>query len=484
MSLWVALGAAGLIVLCVDVLVLAALILSWRTAKEVAGPASSASRSRRRRWRRGIARLGLVAVALIPLALLNGRLLGAPFQTGPYANAYTYDARRSIPDARSVYDQGCPAQQNVLTLIVHSADVVQDTVEADAALCVGKQTFRQLWLWAGAKRAFPYGIMGSVSESVRRATFGIVYDGIHPAQTWVGQASIGQLITPPRFNASNPGLQSAVLEPVYLGRVALELVGNAGDYPLDVYSAYGTWSLVIPNGMFLGNSGDSTLTDVPVTTRILTSPGGAELNWRSDVWPNYATSPYVTLEANRSFSNLLFIIVLILLPLLLFIGVLLTFRRSVAKQIVEDARLLAGLLVGVGTFLLAVFPIRAVLVPPDVSRLTIVDYCLGTEMAVIVAGTLWLALAVNESSATGSASAPAREALLSGESKESPSEMAENASSRHPKQENATTMTGGGRSRTDGPAREDASRIRLRSWMPGRSRQRRLSDMPSDGDNG
>jgi hypothetical protein len=431
-----------------------------------------------------IARVGLVAVAIIPLALLNDRLLGAPFQTGPYAGAYTYDARRSIPDARSVYDQGCPAQQNVLTLIVHNTDVVQDTVEADAALCVGNQTLRQLWLWASAKQAFPHGITESVSKVVRRATFGVVYQGIHPAQTWVGQVSIRQIITPPRFNVNGP-FQTSVHEPVYLGRFPLELVGNAGDYPLDVYSAYGNWSLVIPNEMFLGNSGDSTLPDVPVAARVLTSPGGAELNWHSDLTyvPN-SIPTYVTVAANRSFSNLLFILVLLLLPLLLFMGVLWTFRRSVAKQSVEDARLLAGLLVGVGTFLLAVFPIRAVLVPPDVSRLTIVDYCLGTEMAVIVAGTLWLALAVNESSAAESASAPSREAPLSSESKESSSGVAGNASSHHPNREDATTMADEGPLRTDGAAREDASRMRLRSWMAGRSRQRRSSDKPSGGDTG
>jgi len=58
------------------------------------------------------------------------------------------------------------------------------------------------------------------------------------------------------------------------------------------------------------------------------------------------------------------------------------------------SRTLPGeLLIGLGAFVLVVLPIRAVLVPSDVSGLTVVDYALGAEMAVMVVITLMLALA-------------------------------------------------------------------------------------------
>jgi hypothetical protein len=51
------------------------------------------------------------------------------------------------------------------------------------------------------------------------------------------------------------------------------------------------------------------------------------------------------------------------------------------------------LLVGVGAFLLALIPVRAVLVPAEISQITVTDYILGTEMAVMVAASLILVLA-------------------------------------------------------------------------------------------
>jgi hypothetical protein len=51
-------------------------------------------------------------------------------------------------------------------------------------------------------------------------------------------------------------------------------------------------------------------------------------------------------------------------------------------------RLEAGLLAGVAAFLIAILPIRAVLVPAYLNGLTLVDYALGTEMAVMVAATI------------------------------------------------------------------------------------------------
>ena len=55
------------------------------------------------------------------------------------------------------------------------------------------------------------------------------------------------------------------------------------------------------------------------------------------------------------------------------------------------AGLRADYFVLVGAFLLAILPVRVVLVPTDVSGLTLVDYVLGAEMSLIVSATLLVA---------------------------------------------------------------------------------------------
>jgi hypothetical protein len=53
----------------------------------------------------------------------------------------------------------------------------------------------------------------------------------------------------------------------------------------------------------------------------------------------------------------------------------------------------ATLITGVAAFLIAMLPIREVLVPSELSGFTFVDYAIGTEMAVMVAATLVVARA-------------------------------------------------------------------------------------------
>jgi hypothetical protein len=48
----------------------------------------------------------------------------------------------------------------------------------------------------------------------------------------------------------------------------------------------------------------------------------------------------------------------------------------------------AGLIAGAGGFLIALLPIREVLVAAEISGFTLVDFALGAEIAVMVAATL------------------------------------------------------------------------------------------------
>lgn len=80
---------------------------------------------------------------------------------------------------------------------------------------------------------------------------------------------------------------------------------------------------------------------------------------------------------------MLFVVCLIGIPLLL-IG-LLGLRLSAGTQRSTDG------LVGVIAITLAILPIRAVLVPGDMSSLMLVDFALAGEMAALAFGTVvWL----------------------------------------------------------------------------------------------
>ena len=62
---------------------------------------------------------------------------------------------------------------------------------------------------------------------------------------------------------------------------------------------------------------------------------------------------------------------------------------------------------------MAVIPVRAVLVPSDISQTTVIDYILGTEMAVMVASSLMIVVAGSIRPAASSIAKP--EILPAGE---------------------------------------------------------------------
>lgn len=88
----------------------------------------------------------------------------------------------------------------------------------------------------------------------------------------------------------------------------------------------------------------------------------------------------VALRFNRSGITRAFIVTIAVIPLIL--GILLCtllFAANSSHPMVPDG------LAGVAAVLLAILPIRFVLVPPEVSELTLVDYWLGLVMAMLAA---------------------------------------------------------------------------------------------------
>ena len=120
---------------------------------------------------------------------------------------------------------------------------------------------------------------------------------------------------------------------------------------------------------------------------VTATPDADNIAWR---WGEQQ-GPGDIIQANRILTVKVFVLLIAMLPLVLFGGLLILLRQLMADP--NRERFPVELLVGVGVFLLAIIPIRAVLVPSDITQTTMVDYILGTEMAVIISSSLMIVLA-------------------------------------------------------------------------------------------
>jgi hypothetical protein len=141
-----------------------------------------------------------------------------------------------------------------------------------------------------------------------------------------------------------------------------------------------------PAGTYIMDKG-SIRTAYIISPMVAATPNAGNLTWH---WGQVQSIGDV-IKANRALSTQVFVSLIATLPLLLFVG-LLALVRPIANN-PEQRRFPAELLVGVGAFLLAVIPVRTVLVPAEISQLTVVDYILGTEMTVMVAASLMIVFA-------------------------------------------------------------------------------------------
>jgi hypothetical protein len=174
--------------------------------------------------------------------------------------------------------------------------------------------------------------------------------------------------------------------PVNIGTIAIPFLGNATNYPFDNYSATGNWFVTPPTGMVV-RSKESIRFVYIISPTVAATPDAGNLTWRWGSLPSIGD----VIEANRTLSTQVFVSLIAVLPLLLFVGLLAAVWPITNNP--ERHRFPAELLVAVGAFLLAVIPVRTVLVPAEISQLTIVDYILGTEMAVMVAVSLMIVFA-------------------------------------------------------------------------------------------
>lgn len=317
----------------------------------------------------------LIGIALVPLGFLDSLLIGAPFRTE------TYNGLESASNSQLENRIGCPDPGGVeLTLTIRSLDSAQDTANADIALCVGDQVLRNLTIEATGARPFSNGLDPSrVNTSFLRSAFHVSYDGSTPETSLNLRVSIESIL-----DQKDP---SGLRGPVDLGVISIPVFGNVVSYPFDSYSTSGLWVVSPPAGMEVISSGSIRFNWTPAPLEVAATPDAGNLAWH---W-GYVQSVGDVIEANRIPSIEFFVFLVAGLPLLLFVGLLALVWPILNNP--DRRRFPAELLVGVGAFLLAMIPVRAVLVPAEISQITVTDYILGTEMAVMVAASLIIVLA-------------------------------------------------------------------------------------------
>jgi hypothetical protein len=360
------------------VVLLGILGYSWVIADQVMIRAMSIPSSkvaRDVRWYRQLVyRIFLIGIAAVPAVILGNMLISVPFQT------LTYGGLNGAKNPALENLEGCSEGGVDLLITMRGLDTAQDTAEADISLCVGDQVLRNLTLDGSLARPLSKGPLESrPGAAFLESKFSVSYLGSTPEESLTRTVSIGSILN----QANSDGIQG----PVDLGPITIPLVGSAMGYPLDSYSSSGIWTVSLPSNMRVVTGRSIQFSWAPAPIEVAALPDADNISWQ---W-GYVHTLGDVLQASRVSSLRYFVLLVAGLPLLLFIGLL-----ALVRPIVNDAsrrRFPAELLVGVGAFLLAIIPIRTVLVPSDISQITVTDYILGTEMTVMVASSLMIVLA-------------------------------------------------------------------------------------------
>jgi hypothetical protein len=327
-------------------------------------------------WYRQLAcRLLLVVVAVTPFVILGNIVISAPAQTAVYGDL----GHASNLELENL-DQ-CPSQSGAkLYLTMRNLDSTRNIAEVEIFLCVGDQALKNLTLVRTGVRPLSKSLTTSgKSASFLRSTFRVSYLGSIPEINFTRAVTIGSILR----QVDNLGPR----RPVDLGIFGIPLVGDAANYPFDNYSMAGVWTVFVPSNMQVAINNSVGIGWIPASIDVAAIPDAGNIAWK---W-GYIRGLGDAVEADRTYSLKSFVMLLVALPLLLFIGLLALVRSIIGNS--PRYRFPAELLVGVGAFLLAIIPIRAVLVPADFSQITVTDYILGTEMAVIVASSLMIVAA-------------------------------------------------------------------------------------------
>jgi hypothetical protein len=188
------------------------------------------------------------------------------------------------------------------------------------------------------------------------------------------------------------------VELVNLGNLTVPAQGNQARYAWDTYGvnrfiylflgSFQQPALFVQRG-FRGVQEAPEI--VPVKVEVYQAPAVAPLaleahEEETELKPDTGMSLGLSLQLHRTSLTKAYVILILAIPLILevlLVGFLFRRRREAQQQQQQQPGF--ETLAGVAAVLFAILPIRLVLVPSGIDELTLVDFILGLEMAVLVA---------------------------------------------------------------------------------------------------
>ena len=345
--------------------------------------------------------LALLLIA-VTLDLFVSRWMGngGPLALGPLS---------SVPNAQSSPTFGCGhggGQVAEVGLAIVGFSPQSSTVTLDVGMCIPPNMLVRIHATGGKQERATGGDLYSQNARARYAhvPVGVEYAVLVPPargklrdilditrETDFGRAVRGSL---PGSGNATPGLAGSFIP---LGRLVLPMDSAPERYPFDWYATFGYITLNL-GGLGLSpityrfRRSPSSSSQLPFSLTILqeksTAPFTVQANAGATGGPHETGAAEIELRIVRGEATRRYVVIVALIPLLLtsLLGVSLIGRRA------SRGRMGSDVLIGVAALILALLPIRLVLVPADISVLTLVDYWLGFVIG-LLAAVAFLAIA-------------------------------------------------------------------------------------------
>jgi hypothetical protein len=309
--------------------------------------------------------LGLSAAAFVTTAvLLVLQVVNSPAPSALHAKHVA-----TSPLAR------CPLEQNYseaqVSLVIRRFDVSTLTLDTDVYMCLPEGLVSRLQIEdTEALQLAPLR-----PSEYQRVHVGVEYGGMRRDTTLAAFVGYNGR---PGFGG-HPGM--AGNHTVWLGEFPFPVTGAPRRYPLDWYAVQGHLAINIPEiarGVFAGPLPEphaAVMPDLPFHLTVLDSPTVRPFSLSAKI-AKANDGAHIDLLMTRTASSIAYVVSVIAVAVaiaLLFTLVLFTSPRARQPEP----------LVGVAAVLLAILPIRVVLVPGDITEVTFVDYGLAVVIASI-----------------------------------------------------------------------------------------------------
>ena len=312
----------------------------------------------------------------------RGEVLGVPAQTGTSLTPGNAGWTAPNPVGGASFPGVAPAS---LRVEIGSLNVATETIAARVSLSFTDSLVSHLRWEIPASRtlmplaAVPYHVWAQLPVGIWLTMCVESYAALGPCGTPTATISLGQLI-------NDGGNTATVFGASLPATVTLPVSGTPNRFPSDEYAVGSYPKLILPNGIVLAmpTAGGSVNTRSVVPTTVTLFADAVF----GDRWVTASQHGQgIVLLIRRPTVYQFTVFLMALLPLLLGVVVVHVSLRQAALRRPKRPAFDLGLITGLIAAMLAILPLRAVLVPTelDVAGLTLLDYILVLDVLFIAA---------------------------------------------------------------------------------------------------